>query len=113
MNIFNIDVVKDGSGYEKPPVIKVQTPNGIFPGFPMKAVASITEEGGLDEVTVTQVGSAYRATPRVKASPPEDPEGELPILIASSPENDIIENVAWKETRQSDEQYLKSIKKLH
>jgi hypothetical protein len=111
-NVFDVTVMDPGSGYATPPKLKIQGPNGTYPGLPLKAVAMLTEDGSLSEVIVTQVGSGYREEPKIIVSKPDDPTGKQAKCIAGSPENDILENISWKETRMTEEIYEKSIKKM-
>ena len=111
-NVFDVTIVDPGSGYEKPPNLKIEGPNGTYPGLPLKATPMLAEDGSISEIIVTQVGSGYREEPRILIPKPEDPTGKQAKCIAGPPENDILENISWKETRMSEEIYEKSIKKM-
>ena len=97
-NIFDVFVKDAGSGYESSPKITVELPQGKYLGMPLKAVATI-ENGSVSGCFTTQIGSGYLNAPIISVSPPEDPNGKTAKIIASPPENDIIENVSWRETR--------------
>jgi hypothetical protein len=97
-NVFEIFISKKGTGYTSPPTVTISPPSGKFPGIPLKAVATLDGDG-IGDVIVTQIGSSYIKSPSVTVSPPDDPNGEPAILLASNPENDIIDNMAHLETR--------------
>ena len=85
-NVYNINVVNGGSGYDSPPEVLISAPDGDVRGFQMKAEAVLVD-GSISEIRVTQVGSGYRSTPSITISKSEG--GNTAIAIAAKPENDI------------------------
>jgi hypothetical protein len=87
-NIFRVFLVEPGEGYEKPPTIIIDPPNGKSKGFLLKAAAGV-KDGKLGELTITQYGSGYLNAPKIEVSAPEDSEGQRAYVVAFLPENDI------------------------
>lgn len=88
-NIYSVDIIHKGSGYAKPPTITVDPPNDPNrSGFHTEAIAFV-KDNSLSKVTLTRIGSGYINIPSVSVSPPDEEGGELAILRASPPENDI------------------------
>ncbi len=89
-NVIEIYIDNPGKGYDSPPVIEIEKPNGhpLKKGFPMKAEAVI-EDGSIKDVKVTSVGSSYVFRPKVTVSAPDQEDGEQAVLIAALPENNI------------------------
>ena len=88
-NIFQIDVLNGGSGYESAPEVTISAPDiPNINGNQMHAVAEI-ENGSVVSIKTTKVGSGYLKSPQVIVSKPQDPNGSVALLVASSPENDI------------------------
>ena len=86
-NVNDIIVLNGGSGYESAPLVSIEPPNGIGKGIQMKAEAIISD-GKVTEVKVTQVGSGYSTAP--KATIEKSQNGNTAMIVASRPENDII-----------------------
>tara|TARA_Y100001938_G_C8088270_1_gene433412 strand:- start:474 stop:1196 length:723 start_codon:yes stop_codon:yes gene_type:complete len=86
-NVYDINVVNGGSGYENAPTVNIEPPNGLFEGIQMEAQA-IINDGKVTKIEVTQIGSGYVTSPAIKVS--KSPNGNTAIAIASKPENDII-----------------------
>ena len=88
-NIYDVDIIHKGSGYNKPPTVTISPPNGEnMYGFHIEAVATV-KDGSLSDITVTRTGSGYTSSPAVGISPPDEEGGEPAIAAASPPENDI------------------------
>ena len=87
-NIFKLILAEPGEGYEKPPSILIDSPNGKSKGFQLKAVAGI-KDGKISELIITQYGSGYINVPKIEVSAPENPDGQRAYIVAFLPENDI------------------------
>ena len=88
-NIFQITLIHAGKGYEKPPTVFIEPPNGDNKGFQLEAVSSINN-GEVKDIIVTQYGSGYTSVPKVVVSTPEDTEnGENAIAAIFWTENNI------------------------
>ena len=83
-NIFSIDLINQGSGYELPPEVNIDEPNGRDFGLPAKAVALI-KDGKVERITVVDYGSGYDYAPKVVIDPPEN--GEQAIATNGLPQN--------------------------
>ena len=97
-NVFHIIIVEEGSGYTTPPTIEIEAPNGRMDGFQMKAVAGI-KDGKVNSIEVTQIGSGYASVPEITISSPDEPDGIQAKALASTPENDIFDNISHLEQR--------------
>ena len=97
-NVFHIIITEEGSGYTSPPTIEIESPNGRMDGFPLKAVAGI-KDGKLTSVEVIQIGSGYASRPEITISAPDEPNGVQAKVLASTPENDIFDNISHLEQR--------------
>lgn len=86
-NVYDIVILNGGNGYEVPPLVSIEPPNGFGEGVQMEATA-VVSEGKLVDVEVTQVGSGYVTAPKVEAE--KSQSGNTAIIVASRPENDII-----------------------
>ena len=86
-NIFEIVLIHPGKGYESPPTISIEAPNGDYNGFQIEAVSTIND-GEVKDIIVTQYGSGYTTVPDVLISSPEDTEnGECAMAIVALIEN--------------------------
>lgn len=89
-NIFSIEVLNGGTGYIKSPKVTISPPDGDgTTGTQMEAIARV-KYGKVTKVITTVVGSGYDKAPAVNIAKPEDPEGNVALAVASSPENDIL-----------------------
>ena len=94
-NIFDIQVVFQGSGYVQPPSVEIDSPRGTEKGFAAEAIAFI-KDGRVTRVEVIESGCAYDYVPLVKIDPPE--EGDPAIVMCAPPQNititeeDLLEN---------------------
>ena len=98
-NIFYVGLTEHGSGYTSPVTVEIGPPNGTAPGFPLKAVASV-KDGKVSHIEIVQIGSGYAYDPVITISPPDEPDGVQAEAFASPPENDIIDNISYLETRR-------------
>ena len=72
--ITQILLTNTGSGYLKPPAIKIEPPNGIYYGFAPKAVCFI-KDGQVAKIEVTEFGCGYVTPPIVEIESPKDKDG--------------------------------------
>ena len=100
VEIFDVFVKDPGAGYESAPKLTIEPPQGKYLGMPVKAVATV-ENGKISGCFLTQIGSGYNNAPIISVPPPESPDGKIAKIIATPPENDIIENISWRETRMT------------
>jgi hypothetical protein len=73
-NVFSVVVYEAGTGYKKPPTVKIEPPTGNFYGTRATGQA-VLESGTLKSVKLTNMGSAYMKTPEIKISAPETKRG--------------------------------------
>lgn len=87
-NVFDLFIDNPGSGYSSAPTIEIEGPNGhpMKKGFKVEAEATV-EDGSVNSVTVTQIGSSYIARPKVTVSAPDQEGGVQAVIVASMPEN--------------------------
>ena len=72
--VTQIILTNTGSGYLRPPAIKIEPPNGIYFGFAPKAVCFI-KDGQVVKIEVTEFGCGYVIPPVVEIESPKDKDG--------------------------------------
>jgi len=86
-NIFNVFMINGGSGYDSPPLVTIDSPNGSHFGFQAKAVAFVSE-GKVQKIEVTDYGCGYDFAPKVIVEAPES--GKQAIAANPYPENSLL-----------------------
>lgn len=85
-NIYSTEIINGGSGYETPPKVTVESPNGPVEGMPVLAESTV-KDGKVTGITITCPGSGYLKKPIITIEKPQS--GNIAIVVASTPENDI------------------------
>ena len=94
-NIFEIVLINNGEGYQKPPKVIIDEPKKPMIGFASKATALI-KDGSVVKLVITDHGCGYNYMPKVTIEAPE--QGQAAIAICLPPQNamvteeDIVEN---------------------
>ena len=87
-NIFSAKVLDGGQGYEEPPIVKIEAPNGKYYGFEAKGIAFI-KDGKIEKVEIVDYGCGYSKAPylSLEDSPRQSSLAKKASIICGPPQN--------------------------